>query len=157
MINIDRDHKIEVLLLAGLDQQRDDMDHDCSGARQRAPARRPGPEPQGARFARDRDARADQRRRSGPAAPGRVARRAAPAAPKRSMIAASAGVPGSTTSRASTSASMMTAPRAASSAATMLFPDAMPPVRATRSTMAEATAASARARPPADAEGPQFA
>ena len=32
MINVDRDHKIEVLLLARLDQQWDDMHHDCSGA-----------------------------------------------------------------------------------------------------------------------------
>lgn len=32
MININRDHKIEVFLLAGLDQQWDDMHHDCSGA-----------------------------------------------------------------------------------------------------------------------------
>jgi hypothetical protein len=32
MINLDRDHKIEVLLLTGLDEQWDDMHHDRSGA-----------------------------------------------------------------------------------------------------------------------------
>jgi hypothetical protein len=43
MINIDGDHKIEVLLLACLDQQRDDMHDDCSGARSPLELRGPGP------------------------------------------------------------------------------------------------------------------
>ena len=33
MIGIDSDYNIEVLLLTGLDQQRDDVDHNCSGSR----------------------------------------------------------------------------------------------------------------------------
>ena len=31
MININRDHYVEILLLAGLDEQRDDMDYNCVG------------------------------------------------------------------------------------------------------------------------------
>jgi hypothetical protein len=43
MINIDRYHKIEVALLAGLDQQRDDMHHDC--IRPGSPFELGGPDP----------------------------------------------------------------------------------------------------------------
>jgi hypothetical protein len=40
LINIDGDHKVEILLLTGLDQQWDDMNHD-GAPRRLAPARRP--------------------------------------------------------------------------------------------------------------------
>src|SRR5687767_14803713 len=43
MINVDRDHKIEVLLLTGLDQQWDDMHDDRSGAGRTLELCGPGP------------------------------------------------------------------------------------------------------------------
>ena len=45
MISIDRDNEIEVLVLAGLDQQRDHVHHDCSTAG--SPLQLGGPSPNG--------------------------------------------------------------------------------------------------------------
>jgi hypothetical protein len=116
MINLDRDHKIEVLLLTGLDEQWDDMHHDRSGAGSPLELCGPGPN---RRVHNSLEIATRERISEDNLGQSRT-------------MAASAGVPGSTTSRASTSASMTIAPRAASSAATTLFPDAMPPVRPTR-------------------------
>ena len=122
-----------ILLLTGLDQQGNDMDHDgvrVGGALQLSRAgaygwmHDPLEVSAGRRVSRRRSRRgASAVQLPVAAAPGgRTARRSRP----------SAGVPGSTTSRASTSASMTIAPRAASSAATKLFPEAIPPVKPTR-------------------------
>jgi hypothetical protein len=43
MISIDSDHNVEVLLLTGLDQQRDDVNHDCCRTRGTFQLGGPGP------------------------------------------------------------------------------------------------------------------
>ena len=131
MVSVHRDDKIEVLVLAGLDQQRDNVnDHRgvaCS------PFQLGGSGPNGRVHDSLEIPTGDRVGEDDLGKPCAVELAVFDTCvPKRSRIATSAGVPGSTTSRASTSASMMMAPRAASSAATMLFPDAMPPVRPTR-------------------------
>ena len=131
-LDIDDHADVEVVLLPGLHEQRDDVDdHGVVG---RAGLQFGRPAANGG--VHDR-LEIPAGRLVGEDDPPKASRSSRPSwrtsAPKRSTIAARPGVPGSTTSRASTSASMITAPRSPSSSATTDLPEAIPPVRPTRS------------------------